>query len=128
MNDWYADGTATLGDRITAAREAAGLGAGDLARRLGVERRTVIAWEDDQAEPRANRMQMLAGVLGVSLRWLMSGSGPGVGEPAEVPPDAAVHLSAMRSELRGLRELIREAEARASRLDRRIAHAFGEPG
>lgn len=111
--DWFAEGTATLGDRIAAARAAAGLTQADCARRLGVRQATLAGWEEDRAEPRANRLQMLAAMLGVSLRWMMTGAGDGPA-PAEaaMPPG----LRAALGELRGL-----SAEAR--RLSDRIAAA-----
>ena len=45
-----------------------------LARRLGVKLATVRNWEDDRSEPRANRLQMLSGLLNVSFIWLMTGA------------------------------------------------------
>ena len=41
----YGDGEATLGDRLTAAREGAGLEVGELAARLGVRTETLEGWE-----------------------------------------------------------------------------------
>lgn len=78
---WYAEDVATFGDRLQAAREAAGLGQAELATKLGVRDKTLAAWEEDLAEPRGNRLQMLAGMLNVSLRWLMTGIGDDLDEP-----------------------------------------------
>ena len=44
---------------------------------MGIRPQTLRNWEEDRAEPRANRLQMLAGMLDVSLVWLMSGRGRG---------------------------------------------------
>jgi HTH-type transcriptional regulator, cell division transcriptional repressor len=85
---WCSDAAATYGDRITWAREAAGLSSRDLAQRLGVRLTTVQAWENDRAEPRANRLQMMAGLLGVSLRWLLTGMGDGLDAP---PGETVTH-------------------------------------
>ncbi len=110
---WYAEDTATLGDRIAAAREARGLKVDELARKLGVKPSTVRSWEADTSEPRSNRMQMLAGMLGVGLSWLMAGQGEGV-----VAPDApAAQPSQMRALL--LDEL-RSIEADMQGLARRV--------
>ena len=110
---WYAEGRATLGDRITAAREKAGLSVAEAARRLAVRQATFQAWEADASEPRANRLQMLSGLLGVSLRWLMTGEGDGPDpDQAALPNDAR----ALLGELRGL-------AAEQSRLADRIAHS-----
>lgn len=71
----------TLGGRISRARDALDLSTAQLARRLGVKSDTVNAWETDRSEPRANRLMMLAGVLGVSPTWLLNG----VGESPSAP-------------------------------------------
>ncbi|WP_118136760.1 helix-turn-helix transcriptional regulator [Oceanicella sp. SM1341] len=76
-SDDYTDGAATFGDRVTAAREALGLSVSQLSRQLGVKTETILNWEADRSEPRANKLQMLAGVLNVSLVWLMTGEGEG---------------------------------------------------
>ncbi|WEX78723.1 helix-turn-helix domain-containing protein [Sinorhizobium numidicum] len=65
----------TLGGRIWRARDAANLSTRDLANQLGVRSETVAAWERDRAEPRTNRLFMLAGVLGVTPAWLIAGIG-----------------------------------------------------
>lgn len=65
----------TLGGRIWRARDALDMSLSGLARRLGVKTETLAAWEGDRSEPRANRLMMLAGVLGVSPTWLLSGIG-----------------------------------------------------
>lgn len=80
---WFSAETATFGDRLAGAREAAGLSQRDLAQRLGVRLKTVAAWEDDAMDPRANRLQMLAGLLGVSIRWLLTGEGDGLDKPSD---------------------------------------------
>lgn len=100
---WYSDEAATFGDRVAAAREAVGISQGDLARRLGVKDKTIRAWEGDMAEPRANKLSMMSGVLNVTMRWLLTGEGSGVLPPDEVetiPPDIARMLAEMR-EIRG---------------------------
>lgn len=94
---WFTDEHATLGDRITAARERSGMTAAEAARRLGVRTATLEGWEEDRAEPRANRLQMLAGLLGVSLRWLMTGEGEGPAPDDGGPPGLRALLSEMRA-------------------------------
>ena len=70
----YDDGD-TLGGRITRARDLAGLTVEDAASRIGVTDETLAEWESDRSEPRANKIMILAGVLGVSPAWLISGAG-----------------------------------------------------
>lgn len=67
----------TLGGRLSRARDATGLSEAQLAGRLGVRVSTVRGWESDRAQPRANRLSMLAGILNVSLSWLLHGVGTG---------------------------------------------------
>ena len=49
---WFSEETATFGDRLAAAREAAGLSQSGLAGKLGVKRNVIAGWEDDLKEPR----------------------------------------------------------------------------
>ena len=79
--DWYGPDKATFGDRLVAAREKANLSQQDLAKRLGVKNSTIKSWENDNSEPRANRLSMLAGLLNVSITWLISAEGSGVEAP-----------------------------------------------
>ena len=57
------------------AREAQGLSARQLAGKVGVESRTLRAWESDRSEPRSNKLVTLAGVLNASPNWLLTGEG-----------------------------------------------------
>jgi len=122
---WYADTHATLGDRLAAAREAAGLEQADLASRLGVRAKTLRDWEDDQSEPRANRLQMLAALLGVSLRWLLTGQGDDVAPPSatDAPPQDAA-LRAALAELRQMRAELGQAGERMGRLEKSLRRAL----
>lgn len=116
--DWFSEDQATFGDRLTAAREALGMSLEDLARRIGVGQETLAAWEADTAEPRANRIQMLAGLLNVSIRWLLTGEGDGIEvlDPRPLPPDAGVLLA----ELRELRAQARRTADRLGVIEKRL--------
>lgn len=103
----------TIGGRITRARNAQGLSTAQLARRLGLRTTTLSHWESDRAEPRPNRLMMLAGVLAVSPTWLLTGQGTA---PSELADDTNVKL--MRQELSRLRD---DAASLVERLDRTIA-------
>jgi transcriptional regulator with XRE-family HTH domain len=72
----------TLGGRISLARDAAAMTVEQTAAVLGVEATTWSNWENDRAAPRANRLDMLAGVLQVSVGWLLAGQGRGPGYSA----------------------------------------------
>ena len=46
------------------------------------------------SEPRANRLSMLAGLLGVSVMWLLHGEGDGVehsDKETQVPPKSMIY-------------------------------------
>lgn len=124
---WYDADTATLGDRINGAREAAGLSQTELARRLGVRLATIRAWEDDQADPRANKLQMLAGLLGVSIMWLLTGKGDGLDSPAQNAP-LPDDLLALLAELRQMRLDQARMADRMGRLDKRLRLALSQRG
>lgn len=110
----YGEDEATLGDRLTAARESAGLTLDDLAARLGVRADTLSGWEADQAEPRAVFLGRMSGMLGVSLVWLLTGEGEG-------PQQGDGPSPGVRSELRQLRRLLDEAAQRVDRIEELLA-------
>ncbi|MFV0474460.1 MAG: multiprotein-bridging factor 1 family protein [Pikeienuella sp.] len=112
--DGYDDVRATFGDRLTAAWEALGLSPEQLAGRLGVRRAAVLAWEGDRAEPRADRMQMLAGVLNISLVWLLTGEGDGPLAMADPPgvEGLLAEFDALRREQRRLADRFARFESR----------------
>lgn len=111
-DDWFSDTHATFGDRLAGAREAAGLSQPDLARRLGVKVKTLRAWENDVSEPRANRLSMLAGLLNVSIMWLLTGEGAGV----DIPSDEGGMTEETANLLLELRALRTEAASLATRM------------
>lgn len=118
-NDWYSDETATFGDRLAAAREAAGLTQKELAQRVGVKAGTMRNWEDDLSEPRANRLNMLAGILGVSLSWLLTGEGEGLSAPAEAEAEGA-DIAALLVEVRSARAHVLQSSDRLAQLEKRL--------
>lgn len=121
-SDWYAANVATFGDRLAGAREAAGLTQEQLAKRLGVRLTSIQSWEDDTSEPRANRLQMMAGMLNVSIRWLLTGEGEGVegpGQPGTLTDDAQTalkDLGRMRAQMLALATEMGQMEKRLRHL------------
>jgi transcriptional regulator with XRE-family HTH domain len=103
----------TMGGRMLRAREAAGLSISELAARLGVRKSTVQAWENDRSQPRANKLQMLAGLLNVSLSWLLQGLGSGPSDEGH-----AELLESMALQLDRLKRLQHESQQLAGRIER----------
>lgn len=98
----------TLGGRISLARETKAISIEKAAERLGVLPSSWNAWECDRDVPRANRLTMMAGVLGVCPSWLLAGVGEG---PMEQASD---------SDRQDLRQAIRRMAEDVEALDRRM--------
>ncbi|WP_299373291.1 helix-turn-helix transcriptional regulator [uncultured Tateyamaria sp.] len=125
VQDWYSAQAATFGDRVAGAREQAGMTQKQLAKRLGIRLATLRAWEDDLSEPRANRLSMLAGLLNVSMMWLINGEGEGLDAPDEASA-IAPELRDILTEVRDLRsDLLARAE-QVGRLEKRLRAALAE--
>lgn len=99
--------------RISRAREAAGFSTAQLARRMGIQTRTLSAWEDGRAEPRANRLVMMAGVLNVSPTWLLVGRG-------QAPSDTPTEVALIKAEIAQLRATVQRQTRLIDRLDSHI--------
>lgn len=122
-DDWYCEEAATFGDRLAAAREDAGLSQAGLAARLGVKESTMRAWEEDLKEPRANRLQMLSGMLNISISWLLTGQGDGPDGPIE-EGELSGDVSALLTEMRQLRTEMLQASEKMGRLEKRLRKAL----
>ena len=116
-DNWYGPDAATFGDRLAAARDAAGLTQDQLAKRLGVKPKTLRGWENDVSEPRANKLQMMAGVLNVSIPWLLTGEG----QSFEEEEPTTVELAELMTEMRALRAEMLNAASRLGVLEKRLA-------
>jgi len=117
--DWYGPDAATFGDRVAGAREVAAMTQAQLARRLGVKKATLLGWEQDLSEPRANKLSMMAGVLNVSMTWLITGEGDGMSQPAD-EIIVAGDFSEILGELRDLRSELRTNADRTARLEKKL--------
>ena len=119
MTDWYGPDVATFGDRVAAAREQAGMTQEALAKRLGIRLPTMRKWENDVSEPRANRLSMLAGILNVSMMWLINGEGEGLDAPvADVSEND--DLTEILAEIRTLRTDLHAKAEKLARLEKRL--------
>ena len=121
--DWYGADTATFGDRLAGARDAAGLDQKGLADKLGVKLAVFKAWEDDLKAPRAYRWQQLAGIVGVSMSWLLTGEGDGPEAPDDDVPMNG-DLVDLLAEMRALRGQIAQSGEKLGRLEKRLRTAL----
>ncbi|MEL6167233.1 MAG: helix-turn-helix transcriptional regulator [Pseudomonadota bacterium] len=120
--DWYSNETATFGDRLAGAREALGLSDEALARKIGVKVRTLRNWEQDLSEPRANKLQMLAGILNVSFRWLLTGEGEGIEAPgSDAPPE---DIASLLLDVRQIKGQLTQAAERLGIIEKRLQQSL----
>jgi len=122
---WYDPDATTFGDRVAGAREQAGMNQSELAKRLGVKLKTLKAWEDDLSEPRANKLSMLAGLLNVSLLWLLSGEGQGPDGPGD-EGELSQDIVNMLTEIRDIRAQLALSTDRLGRLEKSLRAALKE--
>lgn len=125
----------TLGARLMLARERSGYTVPALAERLGVMPDSLLAWEGGERDPRANRLMLMAGMLGVSLGWLLEGDSadlPGVDQRTtleslrEELEDMDGQLAELRGRLRGALGSIEQVSRRLRRGD--AEEVIGESG
>lgn len=117
--DWYGPDAATFGDRVAGAREFAGMTQVQLARGLGVKKATIAAWEDDLSEPRANKLSMMAGLLNVSIMWLLTGEGDGM-DATSLTGEVDTELTDLVAELRTIRGEMRASSERLARVEKAL--------
>ncbi|WP_299656571.1 helix-turn-helix domain-containing protein [uncultured Tateyamaria sp.] len=125
VQDWYSADAATFGDRVAGAREQAGMSQKQLAKRLGVRLATLKSWEDDLSEPRANRLSMMAGLLNVSMMWLINGEGEGLDPPVDDP--ASSDLREILTEVRDMRADMLSRAEQLGRLEKKLRAAMQTP-
>lgn len=103
-----------LSDRIRTARNRKGWKQAELAAMLEVERSTVGHWERGEgSSPSPARLFALAGLTGVCIEWLATGTGPMV-----AVGDMGVTLRLSADESRLLRAYrLRSARAKAALLE-----------
>ena len=117
--DWYGPETATFGDRLSAAIEKSGMTQKLVAKRLGIKVSTLKSWEQDISEPRANRLSMLAGLLGVSIMWLLHGEGDGV-EHLDNETQVTPEINDLLFEVRALQTGLLSSADKLAKLEKQI--------
>lgn len=117
--DWYGPETATFGDRLSAAIEKSGMTQKLVAKRLGIKVTTLKSWEQDISEPRANRLSMLAGLLGVSIMWLLHGEGDGV-EHSDNETRVTPEINDLLFEIRALQTGLLSSADKLAKLEKQL--------
>ena len=87
----------TLGGRLYASRQNAGMSLNLAARLLGVKASTLKSWENDRSEPRVNKLVALAGLLGVSPTHFLAEEG-----------DDGLNMSAKKGSRKELVKMLKE--------------------
>lgn len=122
--EWYSPEAATFGDRLAAARERENMTQAQMARRLGIKASTLRKWEEDLSEPRANHLSIMAGVLNVSMMWLLNGEGEGLDAPLEADGAPDSDLEAIMRDMRDLRATVARSAEQLGRLEKRLRTAL----
>ena len=117
--DWYGPETATFGDRLSAAIEKSGMTQKLVAKRLGIKLVTLKSWEQDISEPRANRLSMLAGLLGVSVMWLLHGEGDGV-EHSDKETQVTPEINDLLFEIRAVQTGLLSSADKLAKLEKQL--------
>lgn len=104
-----------IGARLAHARTAAGLSQREMADRVGVKESTIEKWESGVTSPRGHRLSKLAGMLGVSISWILMGRGV---EPSH--PESS-DIDRIRLELDSVRARLDDVVNELAVLDQRLA-------
>ena len=99
----------TLGGRLYASRQNAGMSLNLAARLLGVKSSTLKSWENDRSEPRVNKLVALAGLLGVSPTHFLAEEG-----------NDGVDVSAIKGQRGKLVEVLREETSYALKQQKQL--------
>ncbi|MFM1711830.1 LexA family protein [Aeromonas salmonicida] len=75
----------TINDRISARRRAQKMSQNELAKRIGITRVSISKWESGLNQPKGRYLNDLAAALGVTVDWLLTGSGGSPESSADQP-------------------------------------------
>ena len=85
------DDRLSVGHRIRAARERAGLSRDELAARVGVHAGSIARWETGGSVPHAYTLERIAETCGATAEWIRTGGGaappPGDADEGGAQPD-----------------------------------------
>ena len=107
----------TLGGRIYASRQNAGLSLNLAARLLGVKSSTLKSWENDRSEPRVNKLVALAGLLGVSPTHFLAEEGNDGVDVSAIKGRRDKVVEMLKEEMSYAREQKKQLNQRLSKID-----------
>ncbi len=112
------NGDDSFADRQECVRNSVGIERSDLAGAASVcEKSNRRSWGDDSSEVDQKNISKVAGILGVSSSWLLTGAGEG----PDAQSEEAEMVNFMRWELQRLVRMHEETAAMIDTLNRRIA-------
>ena len=111
------EGEMTLGGRIYASRQNAGMSLNMAANLLGVKSSTLRAWENDRSEPRVNKLVALAGLLGVSPIHFLSEEGNDGADVAAIKVRRSELIDMLKEEISFAREQQNQLNQRIRKID-----------
>ena len=107
----------TLGGRIYASRQKAGMSLHLAANLLGVRYSTLKSWENDRSEPRVNKLVALAGVLGVSPTHFLAEEGNNGADVAAMKGRRNKLIELLKEEMSHAREQQKQLNQRIRKMD-----------
>ena len=107
----------TLGGRLYASRQNAGMSLNLTARLLGVKSSTLKSWENDRSEPRVNKLVALAGLLGVSPTHFLAEEGNDGVDVSAIRGRRGRLVEVLKEEMSDALEQQKQLKQRLSRID-----------
>ena len=107
----------TLGGRLYASRQNAGMSLNLAARLLGVKSSTLKSWENDRSEPRVNKLVALAGLLGVSPTHFLAEEGNDGVDVSGIKGRRDELVEILKEEMSHAREQKKQLDQRLSKID-----------
>lgn len=107
----------TLGGRLHASRQNAGMSLHMAANLLGVKSSTLKSWENDRSEPRVNKLVALAGLLGVSPTHFLAEEGNDGIEVSAIKGRRGKLIEMLKEEMSHAREEQKQLNLRIRKMD-----------
>jgi len=107
----------TLGGRLYASRQNAGISLNLAASLLGVKSSTLKSWENDRSEPRVNKLVALAGLLGVSPTHFLAEEGNDGVDVSAIKGHRDKLVEMLKEEMSYAREQKKQLNERLNKID-----------